>query len=222
MPDHQVKQGDTLVSIAHEHGWRDWETIWLHEANAQLRERRADPQVLEPGDVVHVPDKTPKQVEVAAGRRHRFVAKVLTARFEAVVRDASGNLLKNRRFRVEIEGRAHTGYTDDDARIELDVPPDAKTGVLKVWLGGSGEPVLTWHLQLGHLDPPDTDAGLKARLANLGFYEGALDGPLDDEVKGALRNFQVVYGLEVTGEPDQATRDKLSEIHDASPGSPTA
>lgn len=226
MPDHEVKLGDTLVSIAHEHGWRDWETIWNHPDNASLREQRADPQVLVPGDIVKVPEKTPKRLEVEAGRRHRFVAKVLTARFEALVRDGSGKPLKNRRFKLEIEGEtSHSGYTDEEARIELAVSPDAKRGVLKVWTGAPDERVLTWNLQLGHLEPPDTDKGLQARLANLGFYDGPIDGQVDDEVKAAIRNFQVVHGLEVTGEPDERTRQKLSDLHDAptaAPAQPTA
>lgn len=214
MPDHTVKQGDTLISIAHEHHFRDWEVIWLHASNAALREQRTDPQVLVPGDVVHVPEKTPKVFEVATNERHSFVAKVLTARFEAVLRDESGNPLTNCRYRLEIEGDTRQGYTDGEARVGIDLPPDAKRGLLKVWVTSPTERTLTWNLQLGSLEPIDTTAGVQARLSNLGFYQGPIDGQLGDEVKRALRDFQVVHGLELTGEADDATRAKLVEIHD--------
>lgn len=214
MPDHTVKQGDTLISIAHEHGFRDWEFIWQHASNASLREQRADPQVLVPGDVVHVPEKTTKEVEVATNERHSFVAKVLCARFEAVLRDESGNPLTNCRYQLEIEGLSRQGYTDDEARVGIDLPPDAKRGVLKVWATSPTARTLTWNLQLGSLEPIDTTAGVQARLSNLGFYQGKIDGQASDELRRALRDFQIVYGLELTGEADDATRAKLAEIHD--------
>lgn len=214
MADYTVRQGDTMISIAHAHGYRDWEVIWQHASNAGLREQRADPQVLVPGDVVHVPEKTPKEVEVETNLRHAFVAKVLTARFEAVLRDETGKPLTNCRYHLGVEGQTRQGYTDDEARVGIDLPPDARRGVLKVWVTTPTSRTLTWNLQLGSLEPIDTTAGVQARLSNLGFYQGPIDGELGEDTKRALRDFQVVYGLELTGEADAATRSKLVEIHD--------
>jgi hypothetical protein len=64
--DRRVHQGDCLNSIADETGFF-WETLWNHASNDSLKQQRRDPNVLEPGDVVHVPDKTPKQ-ESGRGR----------------------------------------------------------------------------------------------------------------------------------------------------------
>ena len=40
---YEILEGDTLLSIAHEKGFRSWETIWEHEKNAELRKKRSDP-----------------------------------------------------------------------------------------------------------------------------------------------------------------------------------
>ena len=40
------------------------------------------------------------------------------------------------------------------------------------------------------LNPISEISGLKARLANLGFYHGAIDEELDDDTKEALCDFQ--------------------------------
>lgn len=43
------------------------------------------------------------------------------------------------------------------------------------------------------------------KLYELGYRDGACNGILDDVTINALRNFQLVNGLEVTGQPDQNT-----------------
>ena len=53
---YKVKQGDTLLSIAADHGFRDWHRIWDDAGNASLREERPNPQVLYAGDVITIPE----------------------------------------------------------------------------------------------------------------------------------------------------------------------
>jgi peptidoglycan hydrolase-like protein with peptidoglycan-binding domain len=55
---------------------------------------------------------------------------------------------------------------------------------------------------------------VQARLNNLGFDCGEPDGVLDDETKSAIRAFQVLTGLEATGEIDGALREKLLSFYD--------
>jgi hypothetical protein len=46
--------GDYLVKVAEEHG-TTWQEIWSHPLNAEHRRKRGSPDVLYPGDVLHVP-----------------------------------------------------------------------------------------------------------------------------------------------------------------------
>ena len=56
-----VRQGDTLTSIARQFGFANWKDIYYNPANAALRLRRPNPDLLQPGDQVLIPP-TPQVV----------------------------------------------------------------------------------------------------------------------------------------------------------------
>ena len=85
----------------------------------------------------------------------------------------------------------------------------SEMGVLKI-----PEEQLECELQFGYLDPLDELVGTQARLQNLGYYHGELDGETNDEFQGGLQAFQSDFGLPVTGELDDATKQKLFDEHD--------
>ena len=75
---------------------------------------------------------------------------------------------------------------------------------------------LTRTVLIGHLNPlSDTNddgiSGAQARLVNLGYGTGEIDGQTGPMTLAALREFQANHELEVTGELDQATIAKLAE-----------
>jgi hypothetical protein len=53
----------------------------------------------------------------------------------------------------------------------------------------------------------DSDEGVRRRLHNLGYRP-------DEDLKLALLSFQTTQGLDATGEADDATRAKLTAVHD--------
>ncbi len=71
-----------------------------------------------------------------------------------------------------------------------------------------------WTLALGHLDPVDENEGVQARLNNLGFYCGKVDGIIGPHTAAALKSFQRKMGLPDTGRADQTTRARLRDAHD--------
>jgi N-acetylmuramoyl-L-alanine amidase len=103
-----------------------------------------------------------------------------------------------------IDGIATEGELDDEGGIEISIPPGALEGVLRV-----GDPPQEYRLQLGHLDPITTVAGVQARLNSVGYVCGAVDGVIGSQTSEALQRFQRDEGLEVTGKIDQATTDAL-------------
>jgi peptidoglycan hydrolase-like protein with peptidoglycan-binding domain len=76
-------------------------------------------------------------------------------------------------------------------------------------------------LHIGALDPiqelaPDTwcICGVQARLNNLGFESGPVDGIRGPITTGAVKRFQKRVGIQVDGLPGPITQGKLQELHD--------
>lgn len=236
--DYVVRQGDCISSIAYRKG-HFWQTIWDHPNNARLKNDRKDPNILMEGDVVHIPDLRPKEVPGATERRHKFVFRGVPAKLRlqlleqersepadagtqapsdfSVVENppqpAAGRQDRPRAnvpFILEVDGRITRGRTDGEGRLEVALPPDAREGFLIVEPGTPRETIV--RLALGTMDPITEIAGLRKRLNNLGFYCGEAD-EMTPDLESALRAFQQEYGLVVTGQPDQATRDKLQQVH---------
>lgn len=198
--DYTVEQGDCISSIACARGFF-WQTLWNDPSNAALKSKRQDPNVLMEGDVVHIPDLTAKQQPGSTEKRHKFKLKGVPAKLKIRVL-RKGKPRKNEPYRLVIDGQSVTGTTDGDGFVKGSLPPDAQEGKLTVGESGNQE---TFVLRFGHLDPMDSEDGVAGRLKNLG-YSAAKDFP------GALKKFQADNGLPVTGEADDATRNKLKEL----------
>lgn len=211
---HTVLQGETLLSIARAHRFSSWEQIWEHSNNEALRDLRGDPQVLAPGDELFIPPKQSESFSVATDKRHTFVVETFKAVFRTVLLDDEGKALTNKRYELELGDELLNGETDGEGTIEVVIPPRPTKGKLVLFLDDEADTRLTWNLRLGGLDPIDTLSGVKARLTNLGFVCGAIDDSLNPETVKALRDFQIVYRLAVTGKVDDDTRAKLLSVHD--------
>lgn len=68
-------------------------------------------------------------------------------------------------------------------------------------------------LLLGCLDPVGTIAGTQARLANLGFNPGPVDGIQGEMTEAAVRRFQRAHGLSIDGIAGPITRGELEKRH---------
>jgi hypothetical protein len=209
---HTVQDGDTLIRLAHQHGFADWRTIWSRDENATLRGQR-DPQRLVAGDQVFVPDKAERWMRVSADARHTFELSRPRALLRVALTDRFGDALKRDRYEVTIDGTTtwtgRTGAGDDGATppgfVECPVPADAHTAVIRL-----PEHDLEWVVELGALPPTDQVSGVQAALQNLGYLgEGQLTGTLDDATKEAIGLFQSHQRLPVSLQADDATKQAL-------------
>jgi N-acetylmuramoyl-L-alanine amidase len=184
----------------------DWETIWKHPENASLRSIRK-PDVLYPGDPLFIPEKSAREEQGATEKRHRFRRKGVPAKLHLqLMKD--GQPRANETYSLNVDGKITTGTTDAEGKLEIRIPPNAKEAKLLL-----GEKQEEFTLDLGHLDPVSEVSGVQARLNNLGFYCGEVDGKLGPRTKAALKSFQKEHGLPETGEADAATRAELEEAH---------
>jgi LysM repeat protein len=205
---HTVQQGEHLSGIATKYGFRNYESIWNHGDNADLKTKRANPNVLYPGDVLVIPDKAQKTVNCATTAMHTFHLTMPKLKLRVIVRDRAGKPMPNTDCELEVEGEKYQLKTDANGLVEKPISPTAVNGALRVPQLQIESPI-----KIGHLDPIDEDSGLAGRLANLGYYHGDLQNADEDELISALEEFQCDFGIAVDGKFGPQTKAKLKEVH---------
>jgi N-acetylmuramoyl-L-alanine amidase len=206
--EHIIEEGESTISLALQYGFFV-NTIWDDPANADLKQKRKDMNVLMPGDTVVIPDLEIKQVSGATEQQHRFKRKGIPAIYRLQVFDFE-QPRANQDYRLIVDGQVLRGTTDANGILEQPVPPDAREGELII-----GPDEFRLAIDFGYLDPITEISGVQKRLNNLGYLCGEPDGELDEPTRDALADFQDRFGLEPTGELDDATLKKLEEAHDA-------
>jgi N-acetylmuramoyl-L-alanine amidase len=206
MKNVRARQGDSIPSLAYENG-HFWETVWKDGANSELRQQRPSPNQLAPGDEVAIPDLRPKKESGATEQKHRFVRRGVPSMLRLQLKTL-GEPRANEKYLLEIDGELIEGTTDGDGKIEHAISPDSEGGRLILNEGAEEVPV-----KIGHLDPVDVATGTAQRLANLGFPVSATTHTAGKAIEAAIESFQAANDLEVTGEADEATKDKLEELH---------
>jgi hypothetical protein len=205
---HTVAQGEHLAGIAARYGFTDFQAIWRDPANAQLKQKRKYPHTLHPGDQVVIPDRKERSESGATDKRHTYKLLGKPLRLRLAIKDFDDKPLKNEKCLLTIEGSSKEVQTDGKGMIEIVLSPEAGHGTL-------GVPRLDLEIpiQIGHLDPIEEESGWRGRLINLGYYDGAPEDDKPDEWRWALEEFQCDHGVRITGEADEATRNKLKSVH---------
>jgi hypothetical protein len=222
---YNVKQGDNLSLIALVFGFKDHTTIYNHPNNADFKKQRPDPDILFPGDMVFIPKPVVKEQPCATDQRWTFVLRRPKKVLRIVVEDFEGKPMSNAAYQLTLQGTEQVrgriksteqqtleGTTDGNGRIEHPVPLNARRGTLAI---GS----FVRDLEIGYLNPPSETgdegvSGMQARLANLGFDPGPVDGQLGPRTKAAIRAFQAQHPpLVVDGICGSQTLEKLNAKH---------
>lgn len=207
MPKHTVRSGDCISSLALRFN-TTWQAIWYAAENDDLRRRRSDPNVLFPGDVLEVPEPRAKQAACATDARHKFRRLGVPVFLKLRLLDAAHSPLGNLDYVLEVDGNRKSGKSDGNGFLKQAIPPDAERATLSYKSDGQE---IVFELELGGIDPLAEAPGTQQRLENLGFKCGEPDQ--DDMLRDAVRGFQQVHGLDVSGELDERTKAKLQEIH---------
>lgn len=211
---HVVRQGEFLAVIAQRLGLAA-SAIWDDPDNADLRARRPNPDMLAPGDVLHIPDgDEPDPLPVTAQATNRYVAKVPRVKVCLHLNGADGPLV-DEPYAVVGLPTPLDGRTDSQGKVEFEAPLGLRE--VRVILAQLDREHV---VRIGDLDPLDEASGVRQRLEQLGYYGFALGEatrhPLprrDDRDADALRAFQRDHGLAPNGIADGPTRDALRAAH---------
>ena len=212
MPIYTVKPGDCLTKIAADFGLGDYKDIYDHQANAEYRKLRPNPNVIQPVDKIFIPETIPFARTLATGQRHTILVKQPRATLQVYVQDADGDPVSGKNYVLRVEGQTDKkGTTKDDGLVKEDVPAAATVASIDFPEDG-----FSFEVKLGHLDPLDERMALAARLRNLGFScpESNDLGEMTERIQYALARLQAENGLDPTGELDDQTRDLLLQLHD--------
>jgi Putative peptidoglycan binding domain len=204
----KVEANETLAQVVKRSG-TNWSVaaIQAHERNKLLLENRS-PNALKTGDAVWIPDEPAarKLFALNAGSRGTFVLRGQTRPFSLRLHYPNGEPIASKPFRLSLGALTLEGTTDAEGMLTTQVPLDATEGVVvadkhsrKVVIGG--------------LEPIHMARGIQARLLNLGYAPGPIDGVLGDRTIAAIKAFQEQEGLEVDGIVGDETRAALKAAY---------
>lgn len=208
---HTVRHGEDATTIALLYGFRHRDTVWRHAPNAPLRSKRS-PEQLFPGDEIAIPARLERREERPTTQRHKFVVRTSSRRLRIVLLDYDRAPLRDDAYTLWLnDAPIAEDTTDADGRLDHAIPLGASQLVLECSIGN-------FTLNVGALNPledvPDSGvSGAQARLNNLGFDAGPVDGNLGPKTADALRRFQDLHGLQVNGALDAPTKAALKQAH---------
>jgi len=211
---HFVLEGDCISSIAYRYGFAP-ETLWNYPDNRELKTQRKDNlNVLNPNDVVAIPDRVVKEVSAATDQRHVFKRVGIPVKVHLRLLDENNQPRAGLAYRLDTGTRLYRGTTDGHGEIRHSIIPNTASVTL---LLPEGEQYI---FRLGYIDPVTERSGVCKRLQNLNLL-GAADVEL--EYRRGLRLFREKYcGVVITAhsrsytsEPDLTSAEQavLVEVH---------
>src|SRR5512136_2677724 len=99
--EYTVQAGECLSSIAYEHGLT-WQKIWNDPGNAEVKNTRKDPNILYPGDRLHIPEIEQREESCVTEKVHRFVRKGVPEQLNIIIK-REGEPIKNEKYTLNID-----------------------------------------------------------------------------------------------------------------------
>src|SRR5215469_146831 len=72
---HKVRQGEWVSKISAQYGITDWHRVWNHPNISDLRLKRKEPNVLNPGDLLFIPERELRVENRPTDAKHNFELK---------------------------------------------------------------------------------------------------------------------------------------------------
>jgi hypothetical protein len=213
MSTHTIKKGECLSSLAQKYGFDDPDAIYSHPPNAQLKQKRSNPNLLCKGDKVQVPDREDKSEQVKDGQKYTFKAKGLRTHLRFLIEDFEGNGLAGKDYVLEVGMASFSGKTTGEGLVETLVQASETRGRLIVWLDDQKSSCMVWNLEIGSLEPHEETRGMQARLNNLGYFCGKVDGVVGPKTRAAVRAFKKINGLGDNDTIDDATKNGIRDVY---------
>ncbi len=216
MKTHVIKQGESLGSIAKDYNLPSGMALYEHESNKAFRELRKNPNIIYPGDEINIPESKDFEIKIDTGRAHKIMAmRKKPDYFRLKIQDSEGQVWAGKRVCLKLARYEIDTEVGEDGLIEIELKsPIKESGKLDVYLDPeSPDPTHSFEVMVGYLDPIDTVSGLQARLNQLGFDAGVVDGISGQQTKTATKAFQSANELDVDGIAGPKTRAKLEEVY---------
>ncbi len=150
-----------------------------------------------------------------------------TAKMEQAKKEGQAKTIASRNAESTPAETAATASSTSAAEVKarMAAAPQSKPSTTKGLTTGQDRPALggqiKFALRIGRLDPILEDApdrwcvaGVQARLNNLGFESGPVDGVKGPVTKAAIKRFQRRFKLVEDGIAGPVTQAKLKEVHD--------
>src|SRR5215831_11621271 len=115
---HTVKQGEHLSRLAEQYGFSDYRTIWDHPENAELKQKRQNPNVLYPGDNLFIPDRELREEPRPTDQRHTFVLSGTKLKVRLVLEGRFDKPIANAACTLRINADSTDLTTDGGGKIE--------------------------------------------------------------------------------------------------------
>lgn len=178
-----------------------------HAKNEPLFRSRSE-YLLKTGDLIWIPDEPPEHrwFSVAGGTSTKFIVSKGKRSFKMRLRYPDGTPVKNKPYVLRVEDASVDGQTDADGMLEAQVPFTATKAEVSV--DGYRK-----KLEIGALEPLHTAKGYQARLRNLGYGVGPVDGIVGPKTRAAIRAFQRDEKLAQSASLNDETLHALGAAH---------
>jgi hypothetical protein len=203
-----VRSGQHLALVASQAGCSG-AAILSHPGNSHLASR-PHPGMLDPDEVVIIPDPRLKHLELASGSAHKVVVRAPSCRLSLELKGFGQAVTSAKTVALAVGPRAAEPIVLERGVLSAPVAVDCTGMTVDITVDGTR---VAWTLRPGELRRCETDEGARQRLRNLGYYRAV--APSDDarELRSAVEEFQHDHGLPLTGVLDDHCRNRIAEVY---------